>query len=334
MRPALPVSPCQPQSSGRSCSTGCASARTTPSSRPGWLTRSVAGCHCAIRLRCSASLTASPPRWRSCWFARLVPHSGRTPCRAPARSRARRAAGVGEDAAVSVAPRGHRPRARPARSAGRRSRSPSRTPTGCGSPGWPPAGGDVARLAEQALSPRRAHRRRRPGHRRAGPAAGLLRRRLQARLGARASTRCRRSSPGRGRPRSSPPAPPTSSSTGSPAPSACGRRCRRCAAGRTVALANKESLIAGGDLVTAAAAPGQLVPVDSEHSALAQCLRGGARGEVARLVLTASGGPFRGRVGRRARRRHRRRRRWPTRPGTWARSSRSTPRPWSTRASS
>jgi 1-deoxy-D-xylulose-5-phosphate reductoisomerase len=67
------------------------------------------------------------------------------------------------------------------------------------------------------------------------------------------------------------------------------------AAGRTVALANKESLIAGGDLVTAAAAPGQLVPVDSEHSALAQCLRGGARGEVARLVLTASGGPFRGR---------------------------------------
>jgi len=67
------------------------------------------------------------------------------------------------------------------------------------------------------------------------------------------------------------------------------------AAGRTVALANKESLVAGGALVTAAAAPGQLVPVDSEHSALAQCLRGGARGEVARLVLTASGGPFRGR---------------------------------------
>jgi 1-deoxy-D-xylulose-5-phosphate reductoisomerase len=67
-------------------------------------------------------------------------------------------------------------------------------------------------------------------------------------------------------------------------------------AGRTVALANKESLIAGGDLVLAAARPGQLVPVDSEHSALAQCLRGGARAEVARLVLTASGGPFRGRT--------------------------------------
>jgi 1-deoxy-D-xylulose-5-phosphate reductoisomerase len=66
-------------------------------------------------------------------------------------------------------------------------------------------------------------------------------------------------------------------------------------AGNTVALANKESLVAGGDLVTAAAKPGQLVPVDSEHSALAQCLRGGARTEVARLVLTASGGPFRGR---------------------------------------
>jgi 1-deoxy-D-xylulose-5-phosphate reductoisomerase len=68
------------------------------------------------------------------------------------------------------------------------------------------------------------------------------------------------------------------------------------AAGRTLALANKESLVAGGDLVLAAAAPGQLVPVDSEHSALAQCLRGGSRGEVARLVLTASGGPFRGRA--------------------------------------
>lgn len=66
-------------------------------------------------------------------------------------------------------------------------------------------------------------------------------------------------------------------------------------AGRTVALANKESLIAGGPLVTALAAPGQLVPVDSEHSALAQCLRSGSATEVRRLVVTASGGPFRGR---------------------------------------
>jgi len=65
--------------------------------------------------------------------------------------------------------------------------------------------------------------------------------------------------------------------------------------GATLALANKESLIAGGPLVTRAAAPGQLVPVDSEHSALAQCLRGGRATEVSRLVLTASGGPFRGR---------------------------------------
>ncbi|WP_068160676.1 1-deoxy-D-xylulose-5-phosphate reductoisomerase [Rhodococcus phenolicus] len=64
--------------------------------------------------------------------------------------------------------------------------------------------------------------------------------------------------------------------------------------GARLALANKESLVAGGALVTAAAAPGQIVPVDSEHSALAQCLRGGAAGEVSRLVLTASGGPFRG----------------------------------------
>ncbi|MCU1632524.1 MAG: 1-deoxy-D-xylulose-5-phosphate reductoisomerase [Micrococcaceae bacterium] len=66
------------------------------------------------------------------------------------------------------------------------------------------------------------------------------------------------------------------------------------AAGHLLALANKESLIAGGALVRAAAAPGQLVPVDSEHSAIAQALRGGTPDEVDRLVLTASGGPFRG----------------------------------------
>jgi len=67
------------------------------------------------------------------------------------------------------------------------------------------------------------------------------------------------------------------------------------AAGRTLALANKESLIVGGPLVKAAAQPGQIVPVDSEHSALAQCLRAGKAGEVRKLVVTASGGPFRGR---------------------------------------
>ncbi len=67
-------------------------------------------------------------------------------------------------------------------------------------------------------------------------------------------------------------------------------------AGTTLALANKESLIMGGSLVTERARPGQIVPVDSEHSALAQCLRAGSRGEVRRLVLTASGGPFRGRT--------------------------------------
>jgi len=67
-------------------------------------------------------------------------------------------------------------------------------------------------------------------------------------------------------------------------------------AGSTLALANKESLVAGGPLVKAATRrPGQIVPVDSEHSALAQCLRSGTPEEVRRLVLTASGGPFRGR---------------------------------------
>ena len=65
-------------------------------------------------------------------------------------------------------------------------------------------------------------------------------------------------------------------------------------AGRTLALANKESLIIGGPLVTSRAKPGQIVPVDSEHSTIAQCLRAGRGSEVRRLVLTASGGPFRG----------------------------------------
>ncbi len=65
------------------------------------------------------------------------------------------------------------------------------------------------------------------------------------------------------------------------------------ATGATLALANKESLVAGGPLALAAARPGQIVPVDSEHSAIAQCLRGGTADEVANIVLTASGGPFR-----------------------------------------
>ena len=62
----------------------------------------------------------------------------------------------------------------------------------------------------------------------------------------------------------------------------------------TLALANKESLIIGGELVTRSAIPGQIVPVDSEHSAIAQSLLAGTHAEVAKLVLTASGGPFRG----------------------------------------
>ena len=65
-------------------------------------------------------------------------------------------------------------------------------------------------------------------------------------------------------------------------------------AGTTLALANKESLIIGGPLVTSAAKPGQIVPVDSEHSTIAQCLRAGRAEEVRKLILTASGGPFRG----------------------------------------
>lgn len=63
--------------------------------------------------------------------------------------------------------------------------------------------------------------------------------------------------------------------------------------GSRLALANKESLIIGGDLIRGIAQPGQIVPVDSEHAALAQCLMAGKKSEVKKLVLTASGGPFR-----------------------------------------
>jgi 1-deoxy-D-xylulose-5-phosphate reductoisomerase len=66
-------------------------------------------------------------------------------------------------------------------------------------------------------------------------------------------------------------------------------------AGKRLALANKESLVAGGPLVMEAAQEGggELIPIDSEHSAILQCLKGHEPGSVARLVLTASGGPFR-----------------------------------------
>jgi 1-deoxy-D-xylulose-5-phosphate reductoisomerase len=65
--------------------------------------------------------------------------------------------------------------------------------------------------------------------------------------------------------------------------------------GNTLALANKESLVAGGEMVMALAKPGQILPVDSEHSALWQALKSGNKSEVSKLILTASGGPFRDR---------------------------------------
>lgn len=67
------------------------------------------------------------------------------------------------------------------------------------------------------------------------------------------------------------------------------------AAGNTVALANKESLVAGGDLVMAYGRD-KIIPVDSEHSALFQCLLGGKLSDVRKVILTASGGPFRNRA--------------------------------------
>ncbi len=68
-------------------------------------------------------------------------------------------------------------------------------------------------------------------------------------------------------------------------------------AGKRLALANKESLIAGGPVVAKVrdSGGGEIVPVDSEHSAVYQCLRSGTTSEVSKIVLTASGGPFRGR---------------------------------------
>src|SRR5499426_2478992 len=67
------------------------------------------------------------------------------------------------------------------------------------------------------------------------------------------------------------------------------------AAGKTVALANKEAMVVAGELLrkTAEVTGAQIIPVDSEHSAIDQCLRAGRRAEVHRLILTASGGPFR-----------------------------------------
>ncbi|GAB4286364.1 MAG: 1-deoxy-D-xylulose-5-phosphate reductoisomerase [Coriobacteriia bacterium] len=67
-------------------------------------------------------------------------------------------------------------------------------------------------------------------------------------------------------------------------------------AGKRLALANKESLVVGGDLVMRHATAGRLLPVDSEHSAIFQCLEGEPRDSVSRIWLTASGGPFRGRT--------------------------------------
>ena len=89
----------------------------------------------------------------------------------------------------------------------------------------------------------------------------------------------------------------TSCSTRSSASPVSRRRSPRSSTGKRLALANKESLIAGGPVVNAVRARGggEIVPVDSEHSALYQALRAGRPAEVRRLILTASGGPFRGR---------------------------------------
>ena len=100
-------------------------------------------------------------------------------------------------------------------------------------------------------------------------------------------------------------------------------------AGSTLALANKESLIMGGALVTAAAAPGpdRAGRLGALRARPVPARRRATR-EVRRLVLTASGGPFRGAPGRRPRRRHARAGARPPHLARWGRWSRRTPPPW------
>ena len=95
--------------------------------------------------------------------------------------------------------------------------------------------------------------------------------------------------------------------------------------GKRVALANKETLVMAGELMTEAArkSGAELLPVDSEHNALHQCLRGERHEEVRRIILTASGGPFRTREQSGDETRQLSRRQCSTQPGTWARRSRS-----------
>ena len=220
--------------------------------------------------------------------------------------------------------------ARPGRSAPRRSTSSAATP-------------DRFRVvgARRRRRPRRAARRagaragrrggrRRQGHGRAGPAARLLRRGASGAATPRASSGCPKILAG----------PDAVTELAALAvrrraqrhdrlARARARRWPRCAAGRTLALANKESLDrrrpAGQARWRGRARSSRSTPSTPRWRSACAAAR---RAEVRRLVLTASGGPFRGRTPRRAGRRHARRRRSRTRPGTWARSSRSTRRRW------
>ena len=101
------------------------------------------------------------------------------------------------------------------------------------------------------------------------------------------------------------------------------------ASGKDVALANKESLVVAGGLLTRLAkqTKAKILPVDSEHVALHQALRSGASTEVRRLMLTASGGPFRRPAIFLPGMKSTASRLWPIRPGRWGPRSVSTPRP-------
>ena len=320
MRPHLPVSPCQPQSSGRSCSTGWRPRPTWPSPARAGRRRPRPGVLLAERRarRSRRHPAGSDPDPRA---ARRDARTGRRdrgrrgggcdPCEQPREVTVLGSTGSIGTQAIAVA-----------RQNPDRLRVTGLAAGGGTSPCWP------SRRSRSASTPSPS-----PGRapRRTSSSPSTPPRTRAARR--RASTRCRRSWPGPSAAEELAARPADVVLNGITGSIGLGPTLAALEAGRTLALANKESLIAGGALVRGRRRRrARSCPVDSEHSALAQCLRGGARREV------APAGPDRRAAARSAAApatswpTSPSTTPWPTRPGTWARSSRSTPPRWSTRA--